>query len=333
VSLHRRLVQIVALLVGVALFGTVGYASIEGWTLFDAFYMTVITVASVGFGEVHPLSTAGRAFTIVLIFVGLGTAAYGFSTITAFLVEGDLGHLWEKRKMERRIAGLREHVIVCGGGETGRHIARELLQTRTPFVCVDRDPVQIDALRRVGEGILAIVGDATAQEVLVRARVETARGLIACMAGDRDNLFAVLTARDLNPGLRIVSRLVSDETGPKLLRAGADAVVSVPTIGALRIASEMIRPHVVNVLDAMLREPRGVRVHEIALGEAAAPRTLGALKLYERVGITVFALREGGTQRYRFNPAPDCPVHAGDVLFACADAEQFVAAQKIVTEG
>jgi voltage-gated potassium channel len=333
VSLQRRLAQIVALLAGVMLFGTVGYASIEGWTLFDAFYMTVITVGSVGFGEVHPLSTAGRAFTIVLIVVGLGAAAYGFSTITAFLVEGDLGHLWEKRKMERRIAGLREHVIVCGGGETGRHIARELLHTRTPFVCIDRDPAQIVSLQRVGEGILAVVGDATDQEVLVRARVATARGLIACMAGDRDNLFAVLTARELNPGLRIVSRLVSDETGPKLLRAGADAVVSVPTIGALRIASEMIRPHVVNVLDAMLREARGVRVHEIAVGAAAGPRTLGGLKLYERVGITVFALREGATQRYRFNPAPDCPVHPGDVLFACGDVEQLATAQTIVTEG
>ena len=332
-NLHRRLVQIVALLAGVMLFGTVGYVAIEGWTPFDALYMTVITIASVGFGEVHPLSMAGRFFTIVLIVVGLGTAAYSFSTITASLVEGDLGHLWEKRKMERRIAGLRDHVIVCGGGETGRHIARELLQTRTPFVCVERDPAQIEALVRVGEAMLYIVGDATDQDVLLRAQVTVARGLITCMPADKDNLFAVLTARELNPRVRIVSRLVADGAGPKLLRAGADAVVSVPTIGALRIASEMIRPQVVNVLDAMLRQPSGVRVQEIPVGEAAASRTLGSLQLPERAGITVFALRERQTQRYRFNPTPDYPLNAGDVLFACADPDQLMAAMIIVSKG
>ena len=332
-SLSRRLLRIVILISSLLTLGTVGYMLIEGWSLFDGLYMTVITVASVGYSEVHTLSTAGRAFTIVLIMVGLVSATYAFSTITAFLVEGELEHLWEKRKMERRIEKLREHIIVCGGGETGRHIARELVQTRTPFVCIERDPIQVEALLRVEEGILHIVGDATDQEVLVRAHVDTARGLIACMPADKDNLFAVLTARELNPTLRIVSRLVADEAGPKLLRAGADTVVSVPTIGALRIASEMIRPHVVSVLDVMLREPGGVRVQEIVVGESASEQTLGSLRLDERAGITVFALRERASQQYRFNPTADCRVHAGDVLFACADPEQFTAALKIVSAG
>src|SRR5262249_23501635 len=132
--------------------------------------------------------------------------------------------------------------------------------------------------------------------------VDSARGLIACMPADKDNLFAVLTARELNPSLRIVSRLVADEAGPKLLRAGADTVVSVPTIGALRIASEMIRPHVVSVLDVMLREPGGVRVQEIVVGERASEQTLGSLRLGERAGITVFALRQRASQQYLFNP-------------------------------
>jgi voltage-gated potassium channel len=333
VTLHRRVAHVVLLLVAVLLFGTVGYVLVEGWPFLDGLYMTVITVASVGFGEVHPLSTPGRLFTIVLIVVGLGTAAYAFSTVTAFLIEGDLGHLWEKRKMERRIDALRDHVIVCGGGETGRHIARELAQTRTAFVCVEHDPAQIDALLRISETVLYVVGDATDGDVLLRARVDTARGLITSMPSDKDNLFAVLTGRGLNPHLRIVSRLVQDEAGPKLLRAGADTVVSVPTIGALRLASEMIRPHVVNVLDAMLREPGGMRVSEIAIGEARQIRTLGSLRLRERAGITVFALREGQNARFRFNPDPDHPVHAGDVLFACANPDQLSNAIKIVTEG
>lgn len=332
-NLHRRVTHVVLLLVGLMLFGSLGYVLVEGWSFLDAFYMTVITVASVGFGEVHPLSTPGRLFTIVLIVVGLGTAAYAFSTVTAFLIEGDLGHLWEKRKMERRIDALRDHIVVCGGGETGRHIARELVQTRTAFVCVERDPGQIDGLLRISETILYVVGDATDGDVLLRARVDTARGLITSMPSDKDNLFAVLTGRELNPRLRIVSRLVQDEAGPKLVRAGADTVVSVPTIGALRLASEMIRPHVVDVLDAMLRAPGGMRVSEIAVGEAPEIRTLGSLRLRERAGITVFALRERESQRFRFNPDPDYPVRAGDVLFACADPEQLSTALRIVAEG
>lgn len=332
-SLHRRVAHVVLLLVAVLLFGSVGYVLMEGWSFLDALYMTVITVASVGFGEVHPLSIPGRVFTMVLIGVGLGTAAYAFSTVTAFLVEGDLGHLWEKRKMERRIEALRDHIVVCGSGETGRHIARELAQTRTAFVCAEHDHAQVDGLLRISERLLYVVGDATDGEVLLRARVDTARGLITSMPSDKDNLFAVLTARALSPGLRIVSRLVQDEAGPKLLRAGADTVVSVPTIGALRLASEMIRPNVVNVLDAMLREPDGVRVSEIVVGEARHVRTLGSLRLRERAGITVFALREGQSQALRFNPDPEHPVHAGDVLFACADPGQLSAALKIVAEG
>jgi voltage-gated potassium channel len=153
VTPHERLWQILVLLVVVVSFGTVGYQLIEGRAFFDSLYMTVITVASVGFQEVHPLSTAGRSFTIGLIIVGLGVVAYGLGTITAFWVEGDLSHLWEKRTMERQIAALRDHIVVCGGGETGRHVARELLRTRRPFVCVEIDPAQEDALRKLGPGI------------------------------------------------------------------------------------------------------------------------------------------------------------------------------------
>jgi len=333
VSPHDRLWQIFILLAGVIAFGTVGYQLIEGWVFFDALYMTVITVASVGFQEVHPLSTAGRAFTIGLIIVGLGVVAYGLGTITAFWVEGDLSHLWEKRTMERQIAALRDHIVVCGGGETGRHVARELLRTQRPFVCIEVNPAQEDALSRLGSGILYVLGDATSSEVLRQARVETARGMVACMANDKDNLFALLSARELNPAMRIVTRAVSDDAGPKLLKAGADAVVSVPTIGALRLASAMVRPNVVDFLDAMLREPGAMRVQEVTVGLGLAGQPLGALKLQERTGVIVFALRDAATHRHVFNPAAERPLAPGDVLMGCADAEQFAALARIVTEG
>jgi voltage-gated potassium channel len=333
VSPRERLLQIVVLLIGVIALGTLGYQLLEGWTPFDALYMTVITVASVGYMEVHPLSTVGRTFTMVLIVFGLGTVAYGLGTITAFWVEGDLSHIWEKRLMERRIASLRGHVIVCGGGETGRAIARELMATRTPFVVIEMDPAQEPALRKLGQEFLYILGDATDPATMREAHVETARGLIATMPSDKDNLFTMLTARELNPQVRIVTRVGSEDSRAKLMRAGADAVVSSKTIGALRLASEMLRPHVVSVLDAMLREPSAVRVEEVAVGAAVAGRALGTLRLQERAGVIVFAMRAGSDRLHVFNPPPDRLLRAGDVLIACADHDQLEALRKIVAEG
>ena len=330
---RERLLQIVILLVGVLALGTLGYQLLEGWTPFDALYMTVITVSSVGFMEVHQLSPTGRVFTMVLIVIGLGTMAYGLGTITAFWVEGDLSHIWEKRLMERRIASLKAHVIVCGGGETGRAIARELLATRTPFVVIEMDAAQEAALRKLGPDFLYILGDATDPAVMREAHVESARGLIACMPSDKDNLFTMLTARELNGQVRIVTRVGSEDSRSKLLRAGADAVVSSKTIGALRLASEMLRPHVVSVLDAMLREPSAVRVEEVPVGAAVAGRALGTLKLQERAGVIVFAMRAGTDRLHVFNPPADRLLQAGDVLIACADHDQLETMRRIAAEG
>jgi voltage-gated potassium channel len=327
---NQRVTQIALLLVSVVGFGTAGYALIEGFDLFDSLYMTLITVASVGFGEIpHELSRAGRAFTMILIVVGLGTMAYGLSAITALWVEGDIAHVWEKRRMERDIAKLQQHVVVCGGGQTGRHIAGELLKTRTPFVIIEANPNEEDAVRRIGDDVLYVIGDATSTDVLRAARVPVARGLIACMPADKDNVFTLLSARELNPSMRTVSRLVADESRGTLLRAGADAIVSIPTIGALRLASVMLRPAVVSVLDAMLREPGDVRVEELPVGPAGERHTLQELKLQDAAGIIVFAVR-GPDGRHTFNPPPDYRLGPGDVLIACASPDQVSAARRIL---
>lgn len=330
--MNRRVTQIALLLVSVVGFGTAGYALIEGFDLFDSLYMTLITIASVGFGEVpRELSREGRAFTMVLIVVGIGTMAYGLSAITALWVEGDIAHVWEKRRMEAQIARLEAHVVVCGGGQTGRHIAGELLKTRTPFVVIERDPAEEEAIRKVGDGVLYIIGDATSSDVLRLARVPAARGMIACMPADKDNVFTLLSARELNPSMRTVSRLVADESRGTLLRAGADAIVSIPTIGALRLASVMLRPAVVGVLDAMLREPGDVRVEELPVGAYAERQTLHDLKLQEKAGIVVFAIREADGH-HTFNPTPDYRVKAGDVLIACASPDQVHTARRILQQ-
>ncbi len=333
-TLARRLGQIAALLAGVVVFGTIGYAVIERFTLFDSLYLTVITIASVGFGEIpRELSTAGRAFTMVLIVVGLGSMAYGLSAMTAFFVEGEIAHAWEKRKMDARIAKLRNHVILCGAGQTGRHIADELLKTGTPFVVIEQSAQECEALKKVSDELLYVVGDATDTDVLRRAQVDHAQGLITCMPSDKDNVFTLLSARELNASVRTVSRLVSDEARPALERAGADAIVSTGTIGALRIASVMLRPIVVTVLDTMLREPSAIRVEEIVVGKRAAGRSLADLRLQERVGLVVFAIHEGASKRHRFNPPPNTIVQMGDALIACADPGQLQQARKLVTEG
>jgi voltage-gated potassium channel len=332
-TLQHRVTQISSMLVIVTVAGTIGYVLIEGWRVFDALYMTVITIATIGYGEIHQLSTAGRAFTMVLIVGGVGVVAYGFSALTALLVEGAVSdHIWERR-MERQIGALRNHVIVCGGGQIGRHVTEELEKAEMPFVVIEMDEARCHALKRSQRDVLIIAGDATEIDVLRRARVEHAFGLAACMPSDRDNLFTLLAARELNPTMQIVSRLILDDASSRLRKVGADAVVSTAQIGALRIASEVLRPHVVSVLDAMLREPSPIRVQEVRVGASVAGRTLRDLGMQEKVGAIVFAMREAGTRRHVFNPLPDRVLAEDDVLILCADPAQLEAARLVANHG
>jgi voltage-gated potassium channel len=332
-TLIRRFRDIAVLLVLVHVLGVVGYMAIEGWSFADALYMTVITVATVGYGETNPLSANGRAFTIGLIFVGIGTFTYAVSSLAAYWAEAQLLGLWGKRRMERRIAELRDHIIICGGGNTAVHIAQELTQTRTPYVIIERNPEEEERLREIASDVLYSIGDATDATVLRHVGVEHARGLVACMPDDRENLLAIFEARHLNPSLRIVSRLVEDDARQRLIRAGADSIVPMQRIGALRMASEMLRPHVVSVLDVMLREPGQIRVQEIPVGAGASGTTLGGLRLQERAGVTIFAMREAEDMHHVFNPPPDRVLREGDVLIGCADPDQLETARRIAQEG
>ncbi len=332
-KLGQRIAIVLLALASVLAGGTLGYMLIEKWSAFDGLYMTVITVASVGYGETHPLSTAGRLFTIVLILVGLGVIGYGLTTVTALFVEGQLTGLLGKRKMEQKIKQLRDHVILIGWGDTAKRIAEELHKTATPFVVIERDVALAPALEGLG-GVLFIIGDAANDAVLRQARIESARGLITPSSSDKDNLFAVLTARELNEKLRIVSRVVAEESRSKLLRAGADAVVSSDGIGGLRMVSEMIRPHVVSFLDHMLRATAAsaVRVEEVQVPPDSpwVGHTLEEARIQERVGIVVFGLRQAATGHYVFNPAPTLRLSGGDVLIGCADRDQLASFRRLM---
>lgn len=332
-GLFARLRHIAALLFILHLIGVAGYMLIERWSFIDALYMTVITLGTVGYGETRPLDTIGRVFTIVLIIVGIGSFTYAISTLAAFWVEFRLFERLERRQMDRKIAQLRDHIIVCGGGESALHIVRELLQTRTPFVVVEVDPVREQTLHDFDANVLYVIGDASETEILEQVGTAMARGLISCLPDDKDNLFTVIQARDLNPRMRIVTRIRQESIRPKLVKAGADAIVSSQRIGALRLASEMLRPQVVSVLDVMLRQPGDVRVEEIPVGQRVSGKTIDDLQLPKRIGVIVFALRQSRNQRHLFNPPLDYVLQEGDVLIACANPDQLAQARRIAAMG
>jgi voltage-gated potassium channel len=235
--------------------------------------------------------------------------------------------------MDRQIAQLKDHIILCGGGDGSLHIVRELLQNRTLFVVVEIDAAREQVLHDFDDRTLYIIGDASDTEVLQRAGVARARGLISCLPDDKDNLFTVIQARDLNPEMRIVTRIRQEDIRPKLVKAGADAIVSSQRIGALRLASEMLRPHVVSVLDVMLRQPGDVRVQEILVGQGAAGKTIDELQLQSRTGVIAFAMREAGSLQPLYNPPSDRVLQTGDVLIACADPDQLEIARCVATTG
>ncbi|MFA6030499.1 MAG: potassium channel protein [Elusimicrobiota bacterium] len=310
-------IVIVALVVG-----TLGYRLIEGWGLLDALYMTVITVATIGYGETHPLSNAGRVFTIFLIFGGLGAVGYAFSSVTAFIVEGELKDVLRRRRMKAKISALKNHYIVCGGGSTGRTIMEELSKTGRPFVVIDRDPQK--AAHCEEKGWLVVQGDALSDEALREAGAERAQGVFCALTDDRDNSFVALSARGLKADLRIVSQLHDQTVREKLLRSGADAAVSSSFIGGLRMCSEMVRPMAVGFMDSMIRERENTSRFEdvpIPTGSRLAGKPVGKVKGAEGGAALVLAVRSA--TGYEINPPPDRALHPGETLVVLGTVEQI----------
>jgi voltage-gated potassium channel len=306
------------------------------WSTFDCYYFSVITLTTTGFGETlagmdqYP---AARMYTMILLMFGAGFLVYAASAGTAYIVEGELGHFLERRRMEKAIAALDGHFIVCGAGQTGINVVRELIDTGQSFVAIERHPQRLERLREVGCR-LAIEGDATSDEVLRSAGIERARGLASCLGDDRDNLFVTVSARQLNPRLRIIAKNVERTARDKLIHAGASQAVSPALIGGLRLASELIRPAVVTFLDGMLRDrEKNVRFAEVSVeqGSEVAGRTLGESRLQERVGLPVLALRHAGASatEFLYNPGPDERLEPGVVLVVMGPLAQVQALETL----
>ncbi len=307
--------RVVWLALAVLAAGTTGYAIIERVPVFDALYMTVITVSTIGFREVFPLSTAGRAFTMLLAVAGVGIMLYAVSVVAGIIVETDLRRMFGLRREHRMIHRLSGHLVVCGAGRTGQAVAEILHGRRERFVVVERDAAGCRALEEAG--ILVVQGDATSEEVLRSAGIERASTMIACLADDAHNVYAILLARRLNPGLKIIARATEDGSEDPLRLAGADTVINPYRTGAMRIAYTALKPTVIDFLDASLPGTDSeLELAEIRVGPHSelAGKTLAGANVRQRFGLIVVALRRQNTSL--FNPRPDIRIEPGDVLVA-----------------
>ncbi len=306
--------------------GTAGYMAF-GYGLLDAAFQTVITVTTVGFGEVQPFGAGEKVFTIVLILVGVGTAAYSLSVLFEFLVEGYAGGAFRRRRMEQEIRSMRSHVIICGWGRVGSAIARFLRAQGAEVVVVDTSD---ERLALVGGPYVR--GDATDEEVLREAGIERARVLITALNADADNLYVTLTGRSMRPDLFIVSRAASRPAVAKLVQAGANRVVDPQDLGGARMAALAVQPHVAEFLDVVMHEGNlDFRLEEVRIpaGSPLAGQTLRSARIHDLSGTLVLAMREPGGP-FRTNPAPTAELIAGEVLIVIGDADQLSRLRSLV---
>lgn len=324
-SVRDRLLAVFFLVAACLTAGTLGYHWIEGWNYFDSLYMTVITIGTVGYGETHPLSHGGRVFTMLLILGGIGAFTYAFTAITQIVVEGELAKAFRRMRMENNIAHLTGHFIICGAGHTGGVVCAELRKTGRDFVVVDREAKAIETLaQRLDFEFLHIVGDGSDDAVLRAAGVERAAGVFAVLATDQDNAFVTISAKGLNPKVKVLACQKSLGVRDKLLRSGADGVVDPEYIGGLRLASEMIRPITVGFLDAMLRNKEShFRFDEISVpaGSPLIGKAIGEVKGAEGGCPLVVAVVGGGSDAYELNPPVTREVRAGDRLVILGETE------------
>ncbi|MCX6143620.1 MAG: potassium channel protein [Ignavibacteriales bacterium] len=325
----REALRIVSLLGSILLVGVAGYHFIEGWSLFDALYMTVITLATVGYGETHPLSTTGRVFTMFLILGGMGMILYGVSRITSFVVEGEMSGILRRRRMNRTISHMSNHYIVCGWGNTGYYAVEELHRTRRPYVVVENDPSRIEQL--VAGEMMYIEGDATSDATLIAAGIQRAAGLISSLPTDRDNMFVVITARGLNPTFKIVSKIEDISSRDKFLRGGANIVISSDFIGGLRMVSELVRPGATSFLDSMLRDNSALRVEDVKVGlhSKYVKKPVGSCDVFAKSGVLLVSMKRA--DEFHFNPPPATILESGDTLVVIGNPEQLQSVRGVLS--
>lgn len=319
----RRIVIVACLLLFTILAGTAGFVLIEGYSPFDAFYMTLITITTVGYQELRPLTHLGRIFNSVLILFGVSAMFFAVGAATQTIIELELQDHFGKRRTRRLIAKMENHVIVCGFGRVGRSAAAELQRAGVPFLIVDRNPERVE--RAVAAGMTGMLADSTRDESLREAGVHRARGLIAALATDADNLFVLLSAKGLNPKLTVVTRAAEEDAEAKLRRAGADTVFAPYSMAGNRLAQALVRPHVARFVDfATKNVDLDVAIEQVRVEPETefASKTLRELQIRRELGVIVLAIRKSDG-RMIFNPPAELEIVAGDFLIVMGEQQDL----------
>lgn len=320
------------MLMVVIIVGLVGYR-ILGFTMVEAFYQTIITIATVGFKEVHELSPNGMIFTAFLIIFSFGIFAYAVTTLTRYIVEGVYRNTIKDTRVKRKIDRLTDHVVICGYGRNGKQAATELLEHRVPLLVVEKDPDIIQVLRNTSD-MLYVEGDAVEEEILTQCRLPYARALISSLPVDADNLFVVLTAKEQNPNLTIISRASMDHADVKLKRAGASNVIMPDKIGGQRMAKLVAQPDIVEFVDFMLlQSTENVVLEEIScenIAQCHAGKSIRELDLRNESGANIIGMKLADMS-YRINPLPETELQSSDRLFVLGTRRQIESLKKLIS--
>lgn len=303
--------------------GTVGYILLAETSLIDGLYMTIITISTVGYREIADLTPIGKIFTIFIILGGLGIVSYALLQTVSFLIDGGIKQILRRRTMEKNIAEMEQHIIVCGAGQTGTSVIEQFKMTDTNFVVIEQDEDRVTELEEAD--IPVIAGDASSEDILIQAGIMQSKGLVCCLESDADNVYTVLTARVLNPKLHIVSRSIEKGSAEKLKRAGANKTISPNELGGARMAYMMLKPHVVSFLDIVTRfDDEVLDLGEVTIGEQAeiTDILLKDAKIPQKTGLIIIAIRKPGG-KLRFNPGPQEKLTARSSMLVLGKSDQI----------
>jgi voltage-gated potassium channel len=320
---HFRIRYALMALAGAIVLGTIGFHFIEGWSYADSFYVSVQTLTTVGYGDQPPRSGGGRLFAVVVMLIGAGGVALAVSTIVQSVVQSELLMTFGLRRRSKKMHKLRDHFIVCGSGRVGSHLVRDLESAGVPFVIIESE--QQRAAEFSQRGLNVLMGDATLEDSLREAGVEHARGLAACLPNDADNVYVVLTARDLNPGLRIVARAAEEQAEAKLLRAGANHVVAPTIIGGHRMAVALVKPAVSEFMDSITANEIGLGFEQVEVDASSrlVGQQLRSTSIRAELDIVLISIRRQGGDIV-FNPGADIEIANGDTLIAIGRNEALM---------
>ena len=330
---YRKFNFVVTILIALILTGTIGYKFLLDVSLVDALYMTVITISTVGYAEVATMDAKAKLFSIFIILLSLGTVGYLFTSIVSSFLEGDLKDAWRRRRMESQITKLKDHYIICGAGETGQNAIKQFKRSNVPFIVIDNDEEKINEL--IEDKIYAIHGDATEEDILDKARIKYAKGLISSLPKDADNVYTVLTGREMNSNLYIVSRAINKNADERLKKAGANNTISPNEIGGRRMAALMLRPTVIAFLDIITHAGDVILdLEDVVICENSiiVNKSLREIKIPEKTGLIVLAIKKYNSEKLVFNPNSDEILKIGDTMVVLGTEDQVTQLRKIAND-